>query len=95
MEKFTQKDLAYITDIFEWNENALKLANDFLEREKNAENADTEVISLLEEVVGMHYENLNRCICILNGQDYTSCHCEDMEGYSEDEDEEKEEEDDE
>lgn len=86
MEKFTQKDLAYVTDMFGWNENALKLANDFLEREKNSSNADTEVISILEEAVGMHYENLNRCICILNGQEYTSCYEEEYESDEEEED---------
>ena len=86
MNKFTQKDLAYITDMFGWNENALKIANDFLEKEKNSNNSNSEVVSILEAVVGMHYENLQRCICILNGQDYTSCYEEmDEEEYQDEE----------
>lgn len=70
MKKFTEKDLAYISDMFSWNENALRLSNLFLENMRN-NNDDSEAIELMEEIVGMHYENLHKCLSILNGEDST------------------------
>ncbi len=60
--KFTEKDLAYITDMFSWNLQAVKLANHFLQEAEKEE-----VQELLEEIFDMHYENLNKCISILEG----------------------------
>ena len=76
MNKFTEKDLAYITDMFSWNENALLVSNHFLKHleESNEEGSD-DAKELIEEVVGMHYENLNRCIAILKGCDCDDCDC--------------------
>lgn len=99
MNQFTEKDLAYITDMFSWNLQALKLTNHFMnEVEKE------EVKELLEEIFDMHYENLNYCINILNGnyqnddeydredEDETEEIDEDEDSYEEDKEEEEEDE---
>lgn len=78
IKKFTEKDLLYLEDMFNWNVNALKLVNHFLN-----ESNDDEVIEMLEEVFDMHYENLKECLNILEGnykeKDCTcdECTCED------------------
>lgn len=63
-KKFTEKDLAYISDMFSWNMTALKLVNNFIDDVKNEE-----VKSILEEVFNMHYENLNKCLSILENDE--------------------------
>ena len=60
--KFTEKDLAYLTDMFSWNCQALKLVNHFMNETENEE-----IQELLEEILNMHYENLNKCVSILAG----------------------------
>lgn len=76
MKKFTEKDLSYITDMFSWNENAIRVANHFLEHlEESNEEGARDAKELVEEIVGMHYENLNKCIAILKGCDCEDCHC--------------------
>lgn len=96
--KFTEKDLLYLEDMFSWNSNALKLVNHFMNETENEE-----VNEILEEVFDMHYENLNRCISILEGKylddyeddyeeghchcDCDECNCEEDECEEEDDDE--------
>jgi len=89
MKKFTEKDLAYITDMFSWNENALLVSNHFLEHlESSSEEGSEDAKELMEEIVGMHYENLNKCIRILKGCDCEDCDCnEEYEDEEEDSDE--------
>ena len=62
MKSFTQKDLNYICDMFSWNENALKIANDYYERLEGENEQD--VLEILEEIIGLHYENLHKCISV-------------------------------
>ena len=91
MNKFTEKDLAYISDMFDWNLDALKLVNHFM---NEAEQEETKEI--LEEIFDLHYENLHKCISILNGEleedsDYDFEEYDDT--YEDEEDEEEDEED--
>lgn len=96
-KKFTEKDIAYVTDMFSWNLQALKLANHFINEAK-----DNEVKDLLEETFNMHYDNLNKCISILesnsNEEEYYEEEYEDEEDYTNeniaDENDEEEEEND-
>lgn len=89
-DKFTEKDLLYITDMFSWNLQALKLVNHFIE-----EVSSNDVREILEEAFDMHYENLVKCINILKCEDEECCYGEDDEDYDDDEDEDSYEEDDE
>lgn len=61
--KFTNKDLDYISDMFNWNYNALKLVNHYINEVESEE-----VKEVLEEVFDMHYENLTHCVDILEGK---------------------------
>ncbi len=91
-KKFTEKDLAYINDMFSWNLEALKLANHFMEEAEGEE-----VVEILQEVSDVHLENLNTCIKILEGnlEEDEECCDEENESYEEnDEDEEDYEDDD-
>lgn len=72
--KFTEKDLLYLEDMFSWNMQALKLVNHFMNEVENEE-----VSEVLEGVFDMHYENLNKCISILEGnhqEEYEEEECE-------------------
>ena len=96
--KFTEKDLAYITDMFDWNNQAFQLVKHF---QKEVE--QEEVQELLEEVGNMHYENMNHCLHIVEGkvmddeydEEYDEDEEEDEEEDYEEEDNEDEEEEDE
>ena len=73
--KFTEKDLAYLSDMFSWNFEAVKLINHFMNEAK-----EDEVQEILEAAFDLHYENLNKCISILEGnhleeEEYKSCKC--------------------
>lgn len=57
------KDLNYISDIFNWNYNALKQVNHFIDEVES-----DEVKNILEEVFNMHYENCTKCISILENE---------------------------
>jgi len=57
------KDLNYISDIFNWNYNALKQVNHFID-----EIEIDEIKNILEEVFNMHYENCTKCISILENE---------------------------
>ena len=77
MKKFTEKDLLYLEDMFSWNMQALKLVNSFIGKTENEE-----VMEILEEIFDMHYENLNTCINVLEGnyhddyeEEYEGEHC--------------------
>ena len=93
--KLTEKDLLYLEDMFSWNMQALKLVNHFMNETENEE-----VNEILEEAFDMHYENLNKCIGILEGkyqEDYEeeceddNCQCECDECNCDDEEEEEDE----
>lgn len=84
MNQFTEKDLAYISDMFSWNQEALKLANHFM-NEAN----DEEVVEMLESTVEMHYDNLNILLSLLTGETKeTEESPEEYEDYEEEEEEE-------
>lgn len=57
------KDLNYISDIFNWNYNALKQVNHFIDEVESEE-----IKNILEEVFNMHYENCTKCISILENE---------------------------
>ena len=57
------KDLSYISDMFDWNYNALKEVNHFM---NEVESKD--IKNMLEEVFDMHYENCIKCISILKNE---------------------------
>lgn len=91
--KFTEKDLLYLEDMFSWNMQGIKLVNHFMNETENEE-----VNEILEEVFDMHYENLNRCIRILEGKyqedyedecEYDHCQCECDECNCDDEEEDE------
>lgn len=90
MKNFTEKDLSYVKDMFEWNTNVLQLTNHFLE--EFSDSIDGDSIELLEEIFELHYQNLHQCIRILTGEDsYTLEECEyEVEDGEEEEDEEDE-----
>ena len=87
MNKFTEKDLSYISDMFDWNLQTLKLAKHFMDEAKQ-----DEIKEILEEIVGMHYANLDRCVSILNGE-FEEYDDDLEEGCSFDDEEEEDEED--
>ncbi len=55
------KDLDYLSDIYNWNFNACKLANHF---EKEVQ--DGEIKELLEKIADMHKEHAKAVLNILN-----------------------------
>lgn len=57
------KDLAYISDMFEWNFTASKVAHDFQEKIENLE-----VKNLVSKVSMMHSNICRKLISILGGQ---------------------------
>ena len=65
------KDLAYISDMFEWNSNAFKQINHFINEVK-----DEEIKELLERFRNMHEEHLNFIVSILKKEEYDECDCE-------------------
>ena len=84
------KDLAYLTDMFEWNCNAFKQINHFINEVK-----DEEIKELLERFRNMHEDHLNFIISILKKEEYDydecdndECDCEDCDCEEEIEDEE-------
>lgn len=56
----TGKDLDYLCDIFNWNFNACKLINDFMNKVN-----DEEIISLLKTTYDVHKNNLDKFLNIL------------------------------
>ena len=54
------KDLDYLSDIYDWNFNACKLANHF---EKEVQ--DEEIKALLEKIADMHKEHAKAILNIL------------------------------
>lgn len=60
-EIISWKDLDYLSDIYNWNFNACKLANHFIN-----EVQDNEIRELLEEVSNMHKEHAQVVTNILN-----------------------------
>lgn len=55
------KDLDYLSDIYNWNFNACKLANHFV-----ALVSDNEIKELLQQISDMHKEHVKAVINILN-----------------------------
>lgn len=58
------KDLSYLSDMFNWNFNAFKQVNHFVEEVESEEVKD-----LLERIVNMHYEHLYYIIALLKNED--------------------------
>lgn len=58
----TGKDLDYLTDIFDWNYNALKSINDSIENITN-----NEIRELMTECLNLYDNNLLTIIKILGG----------------------------
>ena len=56
------KDLDYLSDIFEWNFTACKIANDF---SKNV--TDNEIKDMILKVANLHKTNCEKCIQMLGG----------------------------
>jgi len=81
------KDLAYLSDMFEWNQSAFKQINHFIN-----EVGDSEVKELLERLRNMHEDHLRFIISILKKEEYDECECEECdcdEDYSEEENEDE------
>ena len=57
------KDLAYISDMFEWNYTAYKEINHFI-----GEVESGEIKELLESACSMHYNHLQYLMAILSGE---------------------------
>ena len=64
------KDFAYLSDMFEWNNNAFKQVNHFM-KEAN----DSEIKELLERVKNMHEDHLYYIISILRKDELEECDC--------------------
>lgn len=56
------KDLAYLSDIFEWNFTAAKVANHFCN-----EVTSEEIKTRLQKVANLHKRNCQKCIQMLGG----------------------------
>lgn len=86
------KDMAYLSDMFEWNYNAFKQINHYV-----GEVQDEDVKELLERFRNMHEDHLNYIISILKKEEYEEecdceeCSCEDCHGYLDEEDNNEEE----
>ena len=79
------KDLAYLSDMFEWNYNAFKLVNHFME-----EVEDEKIKELFESIRNLHEEHMNFIIAILNKEEYDEvCECEDCNCEMEDDTDEE------
>lgn len=82
------KDLAYLSDMFEWNETAFKQINHFID-----EVTDEKIKELLERFRNMHEDHMHFIISILKKEEYDEydseeCECEDCDCEEESEDEE-------
>lgn len=84
------KDLAYLSDMFEWNHNAFKLVNHFME-----EVEDERIKELFESIRSLHEEHMNFIIAILKKEDsyeeeYSEiCECENCNCEMEDDNDEE------
>ncbi len=56
------KDLAYLSDMFEWNFTAGKIANHYYN-----EVTDETIKNLIQEVASLHKRNCEKCIQMLGG----------------------------
>ena len=83
------KDLAYLSDMFEWNQTAFKQINHFIN-----EVQDEEIKELLERFRNMHEDHMNFIVSMLKKEEYDEyddddeCECEDCDCEEENEDEE-------
>lgn len=68
------KDLAYLSDMFEWNYNAFKQINHFINEVK-----DEEVKELLERFRNMHEDHLHFIISAMKKEEFEECDCDDCE----------------
>lgn len=71
-QMISTKDLAYLSDMFEWNYTAFKQINHFI-----SEVEDTKVKEILERLRNMHEDHMNFMISILKKEEYEEeCDCE-------------------
>lgn len=83
------KDMAYLSDMFEWNYTAFKQINHYISEVK-----EKEIKEFLERTRNMHEDHMNFIISILKKEEYDEkCGCEecDCEGCDCEEDFEDEE----
>ena len=80
------KDLAYLSDVFEWNYTAFKQVNHYI-----SEVVNEDVKELLERVRNMHEDHMNFIIAIMKDEDY--CDCEECDCDIPDSDDEEDEKD--
>lgn len=73
-QMISTKDLAYLSDMFEWNYNAFKQINHFIQEVK-----DGEVKELLERFRNMHEDHLHFIISALKKEEFEECECDDCE----------------
>ena len=59
------KDLTYLSDMFNWNYNAFKKINHFID-----EVTDVEIKETLERIRNMHEDHLRYIISILKQEEY-------------------------
>jgi len=77
------KDLAYLSDMFEWNYTAFKQINHYINEVNN-----NDIKELLERIRNMHEDHMNFIVAIMKDEDYCdSDECECDSEYEEDEDE--------
>ena len=84
------KDLSYLSDMFEWNSNAFKQVNHFINEVK-----DEEVKELLERIRNMHEDHLNFIVSMLKQEEYEEydfdeCECEECDCMEMEEDDDEE-----
>lgn len=77
------KDLAYLSDMFEWNYTAFKQINHFI-----SEVTDNEIKEILESIRNMHEDHLRFIISILKKEEVDECDCDECDCEEDEEDEE-------
>lgn len=73
------KDFSYLSDMFEWNYNAFKQVNFFLDEVK-----DEKIRELLERVKNMHEDHLYYIVSILKEEQFDEDDCDFCECEEED-----------
>ena len=97
-QMISTKDLAYLSDMFEWNYHAFKQINHYL-----GEVEEEKIKDLLEDFKNMHHDHMEFIISILRKEEYEECEdceceecdCDDCGDFEEDEEVEEDEEEDE
>ncbi len=83
-QMISTKDIAYLSDMFEWNYNAFKQINHFI-----SEVQDENIKEQLERLRNMHEDHMHFIISILKKEEYEECDCEEEDDCCECEEEEE------